>query len=358
MAEFKFPCPACYQSIICDELWSGQQIQCPSCNSELIVPQKPASTGSPLVPEVPAGPGKLSIGKPQAGVTGAAHPAQKFIPSLGTTKVVAKKKTGLMNVVKIGAAVILLGVAGYLGYGWWSKRQETSGTPPQVAKNPEAYKPGRRAKAAPAAEPATEETPAAAPAEKPLPVIAPVWTLDVALAKIPEGLANGKIAGANFVLDAARLDRVGTAQVLALRQGTGPTADREFLIYLHPAAGETLPGHTWTISQEMKPPVAPQVLKRWKTDPKFAPQQKAFSSGYAMKLEFGQTNETGLPGKIFLALPDPEQSVVAGIFKVQASTNSAAAQTSAQPMIDRAPAPAAGQSPNRAAFDKRYGIKR
>ena len=118
-----------------------------------------------------------------------------------------------------------------------------------------------------------------------------------------------------------------------------------------------MPGHSWTISQETKPPTAPQVLKRWKTDPKFAAQQKFFSSGYAMKLELGQTNDSGMPGKIFLALPDPEQSIVAGIFKIQAATNDTTAQTVAQPAMNQAPA-AAAPSPSRAAMDKRYGIKR
>src|ERR1051325_44635 len=108
MADFKFSCPSCKQNIICDELWCGQQIQCPSCNAELVVPQKPTGAGSALVPEVPAGPAKLSIGRPQAGVSGAAHPAQKFIPSLGQSKVAPPKKNVLMTVVKIGAVVIVL----------------------------------------------------------------------------------------------------------------------------------------------------------------------------------------------------------------------------------------------------------
>ena len=358
MAEFKFPCPACYQNIICDELWSGQQIQCPSCNAQMVVPQKPTGAGSALAPEVPSGPAKLSIGRPQAGLTGAAHPAQKFIPSLGQSKVAAPKKNVLLTVAKIGAVVIVLGVGGYFGYDWWTKKQEKAGTEgPAVAQNTGGAKPGRREKPAPTAAPASEDAAAAQPADKPLPLSPPLWTLDVATAKIPEGQANGKIAGANFVVDTARIDRVGPAQVLSLRQGTGPAADREFLIYLHLAAGETLPGHNWTISQETKPPTAPQVLKRWRSDPKFAAQQKFFSSGYAMKLELGQTNDSGMPGKIFLALPDPEQSIVAGIFKIQAATNDATAQSVAQPVMNQAPAVAA-PNPNRAAMDKRYGIKR
>jgi hypothetical protein len=70
-----------------------------------------------------------------------------------------------------------------------------------------------------------------------------------------------------------------------------------------------------------------------------------------MKLELGQTNENTIPGKIFLALPDPEQSVVAGLFKIQPpSTDPAAAQP-----VTVQPTTPSGPSPDRAAFEKRYG---
>jgi hypothetical protein len=65
----------------------------------------------------------------------------------------------------------------------------------------------------------------------------------------------------------------------------------------------------------MKGSGVPQVAKRWKTDPRYAPQVKSFQSGYAMKLELGQLADGAVPGKIFLALPDTEQSVMGGVFK-------------------------------------------
>src|SRR5947207_9411272 len=96
MAEFKFSCPSCKQNIICDELWCGQQIQCPSCQAELVVPQQQASTSSPLVPPPPpaGAASKLSIGRPQAAPSGAAHPAQKFVPGLRAPAARAKPKKG------------------------------------------------------------------------------------------------------------------------------------------------------------------------------------------------------------------------------------------------------------------------
>jgi hypothetical protein len=104
----------------------------------------------------------------------------------------------------------------------------------------------------------------------------------------------------------------------------------------------------------MKGAGVPQILKRWKATPSSAMQQKFFSTGYAMKLELGQAADGTIPGKIFLALPDPEQSVVAGIFKVAPAST----EPAAQPVADQQPAAAAPSGGNRAAFDKRYGIQK
>jgi DNA-directed RNA polymerase subunit RPC12/RpoP len=41
MAEIKFTCPSCNQEIQGDERYCGMQINCPTCNTLLIVPQKP-----------------------------------------------------------------------------------------------------------------------------------------------------------------------------------------------------------------------------------------------------------------------------------------------------------------------------
>jgi hypothetical protein len=158
---------------------------------------------------------------------------------------------------------------------------------------------------------------AAAP-EKELPVIPAVWTLESATAKIPEGRVNGMIAGTNFVMDVARLERQGQSYVLTLRQGTSPTADREILIYLRLGANESPMGFSQMISSDMKGPKVPQVVKRWKPNPKYAGQQKkGYTTGYVMKLELGKLEEDAIPGKIYVALPDTEQTVAAGIFKIQ-----------------------------------------
>ncbi len=49
-----------------------------------------------------------------------------------------------------------------------------------------------------------------------------------------------------------------------------------------------------------------------------------------MKLEFGKLTDDGLPGKIYVALPDAEQTVVAGVFNAEIRVASAA-QGAAKP---------------------------
>jgi hypothetical protein len=181
-----------------------------------------------------------------------------------------------------------------------------------------------------------------------------VWTLDITKARIPSSRANGAISGTNFVAENARVDPVGTAQVLRLLQGQAVSPDREVLIYLHLKAGEKLGGQTLNVSQEMAGVGVPQVTKRWKNNPKYAPLYKSFTSGYALRLELGQVADGSLPGKIYLALPDPDQSVVAGSFVASITTNVVVDAT-----VQAAPAmaPAQTRAPD-PTFEARYGVRR
>jgi hypothetical protein len=112
-----------------------------------------------------------------------------------------------------------------------------------------------------------------------------------------------------------RLDKVQTAQVLRLTQGAVTSPDREVLVYLNLKPGEKLDNQSLTVTKETKGNEVSQVIKRWKDNAGAQPTLKAFPTGYSLKLEFGTPNNNTLPGKIFLALPDPEQTVVAGKFE-------------------------------------------
>ena len=66
MSEFKFSCPHCEQHFLCDEQFSGRQMQCPHCNHLIRVPRVP---------------GKTAQFKPESGMTWAT-----FVPSADTPK--------------------------------------------------------------------------------------------------------------------------------------------------------------------------------------------------------------------------------------------------------------------------------
>jgi hypothetical protein len=332
MAELKFSCPHCGQHIQCDELWGGHQIQCPACHGDLTVPAQlraptPMATPPPIPPaRPPSQPAALRRPLP---------PAQK------------SKTGGPLKVAIIAAVALVCGVGGYYGFGFLTDLQnKTNEKRRQIEKNSDGGEmghiaglydvldrtepggpgfggrrvtgPRQRQNGAARAIAVPDEGAAAAP-EKPLPIIPAVYTVDVETAVIPEGQANGVISGTNFVVETVSVGAdPGGAQVLRLIQGPVASPDREMLVYLHLKAGETLVGHTWKISKETRGADMPSVAKRWKSNPKYAPEIKSFSFGYAMKLELGQMTENGeIPGKIFLALPDKEQSVAAGLFKIR-----------------------------------------
>jgi hypothetical protein len=255
------------------------------------------------------------------------------------------KKGNPMKWVTVGVVVIVLGVGGYLGYpylhDWMAKRSEA-------------------AKQASAPPPETNAVPAEPPPPKELPILPVAWTLDMDNAKVPKGKANGMISGTNFVPETARLDKTGSTYLLRLLQGTTASPDLGFMVYLRLNAGESVTGHTWTVTQDLKDRNQPQVVKLWKTDPRYAAKQKAFSSGYAMRLELGEINNGVIPGKIFLAVPDTEQSVVAGVFKADTSLADATGAVVASPTAAPSPGavPTAAPAATREAFDRRYGVKR
>jgi DNA-directed RNA polymerase subunit RPC12/RpoP len=351
MADMKFSCSHCGQDIECDELWSGREIQCPTCQGQLVVPPKPDAPPHATLASAKPGQPRLSIGLSHAERSAAPKPVAPQVAALEQKLSQARSghKGGGKKWVTIGAVVVICAVGGYLGYSpvkeWLAKRGEAA----QQASNTATQQVATAVPAEPAA-------PAAPAPEKELPILAPTWTLDLDKAKIPNSRVNGVISGTNFVAETA----LCTAQALQLIQGNALSPDLEILVYLHLNPGESPTGHTWTVSQEMVGRSVPQVVKRWKTNPRYAPQSKPFAYGYAMKLELGQITNGVIPGKIFVALPDAEQSVVAGVFQATTSLADASGATAAAPAVTPNPAAMPGM-PNpsqKAAFDRRYRGKR
>jgi hypothetical protein len=323
---------------------------------------------------VPAAPApKLALGQAQAQAAAPGAPA-RTIPIRNLAPPPPPKGNLTLKILKVAGVVAVVGACAYFGFiliGKWQDKANAD-RKAEEAKNSgesqvghianlnamlDATEPGhfpgeRRGSKRPnmAATPDPDEAGPAGAADKQLQVIPPVWTLDLAAAKIPEGQANGKISGSNFVVETATVVPSGSAQVLRLAQGSPVSPDRAMLIYLHLKPGEKLGGQTFAVAQDMKQSV-PSVGKQWKTDPRLPLQSKGFPSGYAMKLELGAPTNGAVPGKIFLALPDPEQSVVAGLFKVALPSVDSLMQAPAA-----APIPTAGNAAQADAMRKRYGF--
>jgi hypothetical protein len=172
-----------------------------------------------------------------------------------------------------------------------------------------------------------------------LPVLPPAYTLDVAAAKILESKANGKVSRTNFVVETARLDPGTTSHALRLRQGNPVSPEVEVIIYLKLKAGESPAGKTWTVGKNERSKDVASVSKLWKTNPRYAATRKDFFTGYALKLELAAAGEGVVRGKIYLALPDAEQSVVGGVFYAEA------------PAVVGAPSPAGAASDGAAPAD-------
>ena len=351
-------------------------------------PQTPAAPAARVrVPTPPSAPEpRLSINTGHAAGPAAANAPQRTIPIRNLTPPPPKKKNPVVT-FSIGALVlIVLGVGGYFGYGWISRMQDkmTAATN-AAAKNGDGGEVGHIAnlnKVLDATEPGrapadgrttgprqrrtavgqeiplangTSSDAASTNAADAQPLIPAVWTLDLTKARIPDGRANGTLAGTNFVPETARVDPLGNAKILRLVQGQTLSPDREILIYLHLKSGEKLGGQKLDVSQDMAGGGVPQVTKRWKNNPKYAPQYKNFNSGYAMRLELGQAADGAVPGKIYLALPDPDRSVVAGTFKAAIFTNIVVdATVQAAPVMEPNPGRAAAD----AAWEARYGQRR
>ncbi len=337
MAETIFDCPNCKQAIQADVAWAGQQIQCPLCQAAVTVPAAEAPAPAAGIPRFAGGSAQVPRSASGVGIS-----QQGYQPKP------VKKKSPAAKYAVIGTVAVAVVVAGVIA--WPHVRPHL----PFLNKSEDES--AKATAAANAPTPQAESTPAPAPAPVPQekPMTAPIHTLDVQTAKISEGKVNGMIAGTNFVPDHVRLEKMVGGYVLDLRQGTGATPDRGMRVYLRLGATESPTGHTWTVSSDLKDPAITRIVKVWKPNPKYAAQEKSFFTGFALKLEFGQLTESNtIPGKIFAALPDPENSVIGGVFSA-VSTTAGAAPTPAQTQPTPAQ-PARELSPE---FQKRYGVKR
>lgn len=328
MNEIKFSCPQCGQHIACDETYSGQQIACPNCQQALVVPQRAVSDAS-----APQAQSKLSIDRAQSSAPGA--PPPRPVPVYQTYLTEPEKKGGAMKILGIVTTCLAFGVGAYFGFRWVQQLQhKTTAKLDEAAKKSDGGEAGHIAniyKTLDMTDPdhpgmtsaeyekikkheAAEAAKRAAARGDNLAIVQPSWSLDASAAEIPQTKVNGLINGTNFVAGIVRFNLAKGMQILQFTQGDVRMPDREILLYFHFNAGEKPDGKIFLVTADSHAQANPGIVKRWLVNSKYGFQTKSFTSGYVLKLEFGQMNADGIHGRIYLALPDAEKSVIAGIF--------------------------------------------
>jgi len=271
MSEFKYACPHCGQHIRCDAAQSGTIMECPTCFQKIVAPQAPAVhdpkfilTGSKLPKQRP-------IGTAAGGATVAPVPANKF---------------------PVVALVVVLLVAAVAAAAFVFRDK--------------IFKPAS-APGEPKANDVRREV---------VPVTTSVgsnaqWKLDLEAEAFPEAPAAGRLNGQEFKSDRAIL----LGGLLTLRQGgQGGPPDLGVTIGLHAVRSADLAGKTIVVTTNQSP--VPKVTLRSK-DAAQKRLPRPVNSGYALRLEFGALAGSKLPGKIYLCLPDDQQSYVAGNFTAE-----------------------------------------
>jgi hypothetical protein len=267
MSEFKFACPVCGQHITADSRTSGSQLDCPTCFQKIIIPQAPAS-GSNLILSA------SQVGKPR--------PVQTDY-SQGTVITPARRMSFVSFLFWAGLALAAAGAVFIfrekiitLAHNIGSKDQRKSSSRVSY----------------------------------PIPTNF-AWTLDINKMAIPEGTASGGIRGQGFMCEQATLQGGN----LTLRQGRARHPDLGITVHLYAKEGEELSRKTVQVGPERPPPI-PTIVLRWK-DGNDQARKQDFTSGYALKMIFGEASNARMPGKIFVSLPDEEKTFVAGTFEAE-----------------------------------------
>lgn len=263
MREFKFACPVCGQHLTADADHAGSHIECPTCFRNIVVPQAPQQAEQKLIVTAAAADRPRPTGLDTAVVDTRAH-APARTRNLGT-------------LVMLGSLLVLsAAVVGYM-----KLRPRPPAPPSPVASTP----------------PAPAYT-------------GPAWTLDLQAMKIPDQPATGRVHGQPFKLQRATIQG-GT---LSLRQGATWPPDLGLTLLLPVKHTDDLTNRTVHIAADLVG-TAPKAVLRWKEGTNAV--TRSFTGGYALHLEFSQPLEGKLPGKIYVCLPDPEQSVIAGTFAAE-----------------------------------------
>jgi hypothetical protein len=268
MSEFKFACPVCGQHMMCDASQGGSVMECPTCFQKIIAPQAPASGDQKLILTGTKLSDKKIPGGPGAGRGAGPKIKFPFAP--------------VIVLMLVLAAVVVLSV------------YRDKIFPPE---NPPA--------------PQTNAVPPATPSSRPAPVAPHAsdanWTLSPGTNAIPDSPVAGRIHGQDFLAGAV-IFRNGS--LTFRRDATGPF-DFGVQINFGGAQPESLAGKTLNVPANADH--AARVTLCWRDNVEI--MKGIFTSGYALRLEFGALEQNRLSGKIRLCTPDTEKSYLQGSFQ-------------------------------------------
>ena len=138
------------------------------------------------------------------------------------------------------------------------------------------------------------------------------WTTDLTRMKFPDAPVAGQVGGHTFKAEKAEYSSF--VSTIMLRQGKEVIPDESLTVFLFLKKGESPEGRKFEFGPKSKG-LGPHVHVQQRKPGDKLPKTTTFTSGYALKLEFGKVKGGKLPGKIYVCLPDKDKSVAAGTFE-------------------------------------------
>ena len=125
--------------------------------------------------------------------------------------------------------------------------------------------------------------------------------------KLPQAPIVGKIFGVDFNLKTVDLEKSGA---LVLKDGPNT-----IFVFLPIKFGQGLENKSWEFPATPMPGKATPAVHVHVHQP--IVKAEAFGEGCAVKIEFGKEQDSKVPGKLYICLPDPAKSYFAGSFTVE-----------------------------------------
>jgi hypothetical protein len=364
MSEFKFSCGQCNQHIAVDEAWSGHQIKCPGCQTDIVVPPNPNRSAPP--PVLPAGGSRPAIPPAAAPSPQPQRPAAPKGPAPVKFWVLALVSPALMLLVLpltfvgimvtkswlgglislaaclpallcgrsaidernsragvkasqmsgVGAVFAWTGVAlsclwlilTLIGFCRFTYYKVTGTTPPKSVFSTASA--SSRSSTVELSTPRT--TPATSGSNRPSHPADPPVTTDPQSVTIPDGVPAGTLLGAPFTCTSIRYSP--TTGVLDIDQGAAANPQAYVKLFLFnnrvPLAGKSFVVAPDVSTEAMRPNIHMKGANG-KAD--------AVASGYVLRLEFSEPNAKGiLTGRFYLELSQSYQTKLSGTFKLEA----------------------------------------